>query len=106
MQLKAFEAGRYDDDSIVVCNPVNGKQELFSEREYAVVKFLKQNEKQSLLALLMPNIGIAKKAHIEMCLRVLGKLKRMQIVDYFAITGRAPESNSDTMDLQIGRAHV
>jgi hypothetical protein len=99
MQLKAFEAGRYDDDSIVVSNPTNGKQELFSEREYAIVKFLKQNEKQSLLALLMPNIGIAKKTHIEMCLRVLGKLKRMQIADYYSITGRSPESNTMTIDV-------
>ncbi len=99
MQLNPFEAGRYDEESIVVANPANGKQELFSEREFAIVKFLKQNEKQSLLALLMPNIGIAKKSHIEMCLRVLSKLRRMQIADYFSITGRKPESNTDTLEM-------
>jgi CRP-like cAMP-binding protein len=106
MELKAFEAGRYDEESIVVSNPVNGKQELFHDREYAIVKFLKQNEKQSLLALLMPNIGIAKKSHVEMCLRVLGKLKRMQIADYFAITGRKPTSDTVTIELAPEKARL
>lgn len=106
MQLKPFEAGRYDDESIVVNNPANGKRELFSDREYAIVKFLKQNEQQSLLALLMPNIGIAKKNHIEMCLRVLGKLKRLQIADYFAITGRPPGTGTTTLDLVAEKAHI
>ncbi len=106
MLLKPFEACRYDDDSIVVANPANGKQDLFSEREYAIVKFLKQNEEQSLLALLMPNIGIAKKNHIVMCLRVLGKLKRMQIADYFSITGRKPVSDTKTMELSLEKQRI
>lgn len=101
MQLKPFEAGRYDEDSIVVSNPDNGKQELFSEREYAIVKFLKQNEKQSLLALLMPNIGIAKKVHVEMCLRVLAKLRRIQVADYFSITGRKLTSETATIEIDL-----
>lgn len=99
MRLNPFEAARYDDESIVVLNPANGKQELFTQREYEIVKFLKQNESQSLLALLMPNIGIAKKSHIVMCLSVLTKLKRMQIVDYMGITGRQPLSQTTTMDI-------
>lgn len=99
MLLKPFEAGRYDEESIVVSNPVNGKQEMFSDREYAIVKFLKQNENQSLLALLMPNIGIAKKTHIDQCLRVLSKLKRMGVTDYFSITGRKSTSGTDTLDI-------
>ena len=44
MLLNSFEAGRYDDDSILVRNPANGKQGLFSDREYSIVKFLKENE--------------------------------------------------------------
>ena len=99
MLLKPFEAGRYDDESIIVSNPVNSKQELFSDREYAIVKFLKANESQSLLALLMPNIGIAKKTHIDQCLRVLTKLKRIQVADYFSITGRKLASGTDTRDM-------
>lgn len=99
MLLKPYEAGRYDEESVVVCNPANAKQELFSDREYAIVKFLKANESQSLLALLMPNIGIAKKTHIDQCLRVLTKLKRMQIADYFSITGRKLSSGTDTHDM-------
>ncbi|HEY8279963.1 MAG TPA: cyclic nucleotide-binding domain-containing protein [Bdellovibrionota bacterium] len=106
MELKPFEAGRYDEESIVVANPTNGKQELFTEREFAIVKFLKQNETQSLLALLMPNIGIAKKSHITMCLKVLGKLKRIQVADYFAITGRKPLSNTNTVDLPEQKATI
>lgn len=106
MLLKSFEAGRYDEESIVVCNPVNGKQELFSDREYAIVKFLKENQNQSLLALLMPNIGIAKKTHVQQCLRVLTKLKRMQIVDYFSITGRVLTSGTETLDLAPKREKI
>jgi CRP-like cAMP-binding protein len=106
MQLKPFEAGRYDDEAVVVSNPVNGKQELFTEREYAVVKFLKQNEKQNLLALLLPNIGIATRAHIEMCLRVLRKLKRMQIVDHFSITGRQPSSDTVTTEVKTEKTRL
>ncbi|MGZ3657971.1 MAG: cyclic nucleotide-binding domain-containing protein [Bdellovibrionota bacterium] len=107
MQLKPFEAGRYDEESIVVNNPENGKQELFTEREYAIVKFLKQNEKQSLLALLMPNIGIAKKTHIEMCLRVLSKLRRIQVTDYFSITGRKPSGGeTGTTDVVPEKARI
>ena len=99
MHLNPFEAGRYDQDSIVVRNPANGKQELFNDREYAIVKFLKENEKQSLLALLMPNIGIAKKSHVEMCLSVLRRLRRLQVVDYFSITGRMPLSQTNTLEM-------
>lgn len=106
MQLKPFEAGRYDDDSIVVANPVNAKQELFSDREYAIVKFLKQNENQSLLALLMPNIGIAKKTHIDQCLRVLGKLKRIQVADNYSITGRTPVSEAETRDILVPKEKI
>jgi hypothetical protein len=106
MQLKPFEAGRYDEKWIVVNNPTNGMQELFSEREYAIVKFLKQNEQQSLLALLMPNIGIAKKTHIEICLSVLSKLKRIQVADYFSITGRGPGPNTKTLELVPERARL
>lgn len=106
MQLNPFEAARYDEESIVVANPANGKQELFSEREFAIAKFLKQNESQSLLALLLPNIGIAKKSHIEMCLRVLGKLRRMQIADYFSITGRKPLSSTDTVELSTDKQRI
>ena len=100
MQLKPFEAGRYDDHSIVIRNPANGKQELFSESQFEIVKFLKQNEQESLLALLLPNIGIAKKDHILACLRVLTKLKRMQIVDNFAITGRRAASDTATIEIE------
>jgi hypothetical protein len=106
MLLKPYEAGRYDHDSIVVNNPSNGKLELFSEREYAIVKFLKQNEKQSLLALLMPNIGIAKKNHIEMCLRVLGKLKRMQIADYFSIIGREQSGGTQSLEITLEKTRI
>jgi hypothetical protein len=106
MLLKPFEAGRYDDESVVVSNPDNGKQELFSDREYAIVKFLKQNESQSLLALLMPNIGIAKKTHVQQCLRVLTKLKRMGITDYFAITGRKPSSETATIEMPVKKEKI
>lgn len=99
MKLKLFEAGRYDDNSIVIRNPENGKMELFSEEQFEIVKFLKQNENESLLALLLPNIGIAKRDHITACLKVLSKLKRMQIVDNYAITGR--EASSDTATLEM-----
>lgn len=101
MQLKAFEAGRYDDDSILIRNPENGKQELLTESEFEIVKFLKQNESESLLALLLPNIGVAKKDHIVVCMKVLSKLKRMQIVDNFAITGRKLVSDTGTLELEI-----
>ncbi len=101
MQLKIFEAGRYDEETILIHNPANGKQDFFKEEEFEVVKFLKQNESHTLLALLLPNIGIAKKHHIVVCLKVLAKLKRMQIVDYFSITGKKPVSNTGTLELQI-----
>lgn len=99
MELKEFEAGRYDDELIVIRNPNNGKQELFNEEQFEMVRFLKQNESQTLLALLLPNIGIAKKAHILLCMRVLAKLKRMQIIDHFAITGQRASSNTTTLEL-------
>lgn len=100
MKLKPFEAGRYDDNSIVIRNPATGKQELFSEEQFEIVKFLKQNENESLLALLLPNIGIAKKDHINSCLKVLSKLKRMQVVDNYAITGRPSSSDTATLELE------
>lgn len=103
MQLKAFEAGRYDDSFIVVRNPENGKQELFTEEEFEIVKFLKQNEEETLLALLLPNIGIAKKHHIVICLKVISKLKRMAILDYFGITGKQPLSNTGTLEMEVTR---
>lgn len=106
MQLKAFEAGRYDDSSIVIRNPENGKQELFTEEEFEIVKFLKQNENESLLALLLPNIGVAKRDHIVVCMKVLGKLKRMQIVDYYAITGRKSASQTATLDMDLQREKI
>ncbi|RYZ97920.1 MAG: hypothetical protein EOP11_21380, partial [Proteobacteria bacterium] len=101
MQLKPFEAGRYDDESIVVRNSDNGKQEIFSEAEFEIVKFLKQNEDETLLALLLPNIGIAKKHHIVICLRVIVKLKKIQILDYFGITGKQHSSNTATIELEV-----
>jgi hypothetical protein len=100
MQLKPFEAGRYDDNFIVIRNPDNGKQELFSEEEFEIVKFLKKNENETLLALLLPNIGIAKKDHIVACLKVMGKLKRMQVIDNFAITGRKAVSDTATLEME------
>lgn len=103
MQLKPFEAGRYDDETILIRNPENGKQELLTESEFEIVKFLKQNESESLLALLLPNIGVAKKDHIVVCMKVLSKLKRMQIVDNFAITGRKLVSDTGTLELDIGK---
>ena len=106
MQLKPFEAGRYDDDFIVVRNPENGKQELFSEEEFEIVKFLKQNQEETLLALLLPNIGIAKKHHIVICLRVIAKLKRLQIVDYLGITGRKPVSETATLEMEVPRKKI
>lgn len=101
MQLKPFEAGRYDEETILIHNPANGKQDFFKEDEFEVVKFLKQNESQTLLALLLPNIGIAKKNHIVLCLKVVAKLKRLQIVDYFSITGIKPVSDTGTLELQL-----
>ncbi len=106
MQLKPFEAGRYDDDNIIIGNPDNSKQELFTEAEFEIVKFLKKNEQETLLALLLPNIGIAKKNHIVVCLKVLGKLKRMQIVDYFTITGRHPLSDTGTLELRMPKSSL
>jgi CRP-like cAMP-binding protein len=103
MQLKPFEAGRYNDDSILIRNPENDKQELFKEEEFEIVKFLKENESESLLALLLPNIGVAKKDHIVLCLSVLKKLKSMQIVDYSTITGRKLQSDTGTLELDLGR---
>lgn len=100
MKLKPFEAGRYDDNSIVIRNPATGKLELFSEEQFEIVKFLKQNEDESLLALLLPNIGIAKKSHITACLEVLSKLKRMQIVDNYALTGRKATSDTATLEME------
>jgi CRP-like cAMP-binding protein len=106
MLLKPFEASRYCDQSIVVGNPANGKQELFSDRECAILNFLKENETQSLLALLMPNIGIAKKSHIVMCLSVLKKLKRIQVADYYSITGRKPVSDTGTVELPAEKRRI
>lgn len=106
MQLKPFEAGRYDEETIVICNPDNGKQELFSEEQFEIVKFLKQNEDETLLALLLPNIGIAKKHHILICMRVLAKLKRMQIIDHFAITGQAPTSDTTTLEIVVEKSKL
>lgn len=106
MQLKPFEAGRYDDENIVVRNPDNGKQELFTEEEFEIVKFLKQNESETLLALLLPNIGIAKKHHIVICLRVIAKLKRMAILDYLGITGKRPSSNTATLEMEVTRNKI
>src|SRR5687768_17161670 len=101
MQLKNFEAGRYDDNFVVIRNPENGKQELLTEEEFEIAKFLKKNEDETLLALLLPNIGIAKKHHILICLKVLAKLKRMQIIDHFAITGIRPTSETQTLELKV-----
>ena len=101
MLIKPLQAGRYDDETILVKNPENGKQELFKEQEFEIVRFLKQNEQETLLALLLPNIGIAKRDHIVHCMHVLKKLKRMQIVDNFAITGRSPVSNTGTLEMQL-----
>jgi hypothetical protein len=106
MQLKPFEAGRYDDDSILIRNPENGKQELFTESQFEVVKFLKQNESENLLALLLPNIGVAKKDHILVCMAVLSKLKRMQIVDNYAITGRRLVSDTGTLELEVEKQKI
>ena len=100
MQLKPFTADHYDNSHVLITNPANGKQELFERDEFEIAKFLKQNENESLLALLLPNIGIAKKRHIMICLRVLRKLKRMQILDYYTITGR--KNTSDTATVEIG----
>lgn len=106
MQLKPFEAGRYDDELIVVRNPENGKQELFSNEEFEIIKFLKRNESESLLALLLPNIGIAKKHHIVLCLSVLSKLKRLQIVDLFSLTGKKPLSDTATLELEVTKERI
>lgn len=100
MQLKNFTAGRYDDNYIVICNPENRKQELFKEDEFEIVKFIKKNEQESLLGLLLPNIGVAKKEHIIVCLSVLKKLKRMQLVDDSSLTGRKLNTGTTTFDLE------
>ncbi len=100
MQLKAIEAARYDDRFVVIRNPDNWKQELFTEEEFEIVKFLKKNEQESLLALLLPNIGVAKKDHIFLCMAVLRKLKRIQVVDYVSITGRKSLSNTATLEFE------
>lgn len=106
MHLKPFEAGRYDDATVAIRNPSTGRQEFFTEEEFEFVKFIKQNESESLLALLLPNIGIAKKDHIVMCLKILSKLKRMGIVDYFGITGLRPSSETATLELPIERQKI
>jgi CRP-like cAMP-binding protein len=106
MRLKPFEAGRYDQENLVLLNPANGKMELVNEAEFQIVNFLKQNEDQNLLALLIPNIGIAKKSHIVACLAVLGKLKRMQVLDHQDITGRQPESDTGTLELRVKREKI
>lgn len=104
MQLKPFEAGRYSDETIVIRNPENGRQELFTEDEFEVVKFIKENEDESLLGLLLPNIGIAKKNHIVICLKVLSSLKRIGLVDIFGLTGKKPASNTGTLEMELQRA--
>lgn len=100
MQLKNFTAGRYDDNFIVICNPENRKQELFKEDEFEIVKFIKKNDQESLLGLLLPNIGVAKKEHIVVCLSVLKKLKRMQLVDDSSLTGRKLGTGTTTFDVE------
>lgn len=101
MQLKPLEAGRYDDEFILVRNPESGKQALFTEAEFEIVRFLKQNEQETLLALLLPNIGIAKKDHINLCLAVIRKLKRLEIVDLADITGKMPTNPTITKSSEI-----
>lgn len=99
MHLKQFEAGRYEDQHVVIHNPANDQYELFNNDQFEIVKFLKQNEDETLLALLLPNIGVAKKDHILLCLKVLAKLKKMQIVDYFSIIGKFAQSNTGTVEI-------
>jgi CRP-like cAMP-binding protein len=106
MQLKEFTAGRYDDDYILICNPENRKQELFREDEFEIVKFIKKNEQESLLGLLLPNIGVAKKDHIVVCLNVMRKLKRMQLVDPSTITGKNLTSETRTFELETKKIKV
>jgi hypothetical protein len=106
MQLKEFTAGRYDDNYIVICNPENRKQELFREDEFEIVKFIKKNEQESLLGLLLPNIGVAKKDHIVVCLNVMRKLKRMQLVDAASITGKKLTTETGTFDLETKKLKI
>jgi len=106
MLLKPLQAGRYDDNSILIQNPDNGKQELFTEEEFEIVKFLKKNEDQTLLALLIPNIGIAKKDHILLCMKVLRKLRRMQIVDVLSIVGRVSASQTATIEIKLEKERL
>ncbi|MCO5142018.1 MAG: cyclic nucleotide-binding domain-containing protein [Oligoflexia bacterium] len=106
MQLKPFELGQYDDEHVVIYNPENRKQELLTIEEFEVVKFLKQNESETLLALLLPNIGIAKKSHIKICVAVLAKLKKLQILDVNTITGRKIESDTATLELELDKKKI
>ena len=106
MKIKPFEAGLYETNLIVVRNPQNEKQELFTEEEFDVLKFIKKNERHQLLALLMPNIGIAKRHHIVLCLKVLEKLKRLNLVDYMDLLGKSETSKTSTIDMKNMRQVV
>ncbi len=106
MQLKDFTAGQYDDNYIVICNPENRKQELFKRDEFEIVKFIKKNEQESLLGLLLPNIGVAKKDHIIVCLSVLKKLKRMQLVDVVSLTGKKLSSDTGTVEIDTKKVRL
>ncbi len=106
MQLKEFTAGQYDDNYIVICNRENRKQELFKRDEFEIVKFIKKNEQESLLGLLLPNIGVAKKDHIIVCLSVLKKLKRMQLVDVSSLTGKKLNSDTGTVEIDTKKVRL
>jgi hypothetical protein len=101
MVLQPFEAGRFADGFILVMNPNSRKQDLFTDEEFEIIRFIKYNERETLLALLLPNIGIARKSHIVICLKVVSKLRKLGLLDLESITGRASDDSSTTASTEI-----
>lgn len=105
MRFRSYQADIYDDQSIIVRNPEDGQLVLLTDEEASALRYMESVTVDSVLGILLPDAGIAKKDHIRASLSAIAKMKRAGLLDLPAIDARI-KSDTMTMEIEISRKKI
>ena len=105
MRFRKYQVDVYDDQSIVIRNPETGAVTLLTDEEASALRYMESVEIGSVLDVLLPEAGIAKKDHISASLSVIAKMKHIGLLDLPAIDARI-KSDTLTMELELSRKKI
>lgn len=106
MHFRDFWVGEYDSANVILQNRNSAKQTLLSEEEFQLFRFWKEQADLNLLSLLLPDSGIAKRSYMELCLRTLGKLQKIDLLDEKSLQEKSKTKDSDTEIIVLAKEKI